>query len=326
MLAEDAELIKWLGRGPLARATLGQLTTLLSLWDAQSVAAQHDHASGAVNARQKIERLEEGLDLGPLTQLIRNRTQLTSTGREVATEFRVLAARLFALSQSNQPVVPTLVIGSVDALIQTAISPLAAFMARDKTSRWRILSLRASDINRGLAEGILHFGVLRSADFVPGPHVEELRRYPGHDLAILAGKNIGISDPAALLDRLAAEPAHFIQQGSSWAPIRKRIVERWSVGGLFSQLEPAVACDTHAQAAAAIGDDGWTIVPAPVARMLARPGMFQRSLKLTDSTDDVSLVASARHGTYSGNRGRLVETLKRKLGSALRGSKASLNI
>ena len=321
MLNQDKELLRWLEQGQRSRITFGQLGALLALRESPSIADLHrGHVSQAVNARQKLVRLERALETGPLTQSINNRTQLSAAGLEAVAEFHSLCTRLREIGIRGSLSRTTISIGAGDTLIQTAIGPVLGRLAKGKEVRWVTRNLRAADICQQLREGKLTFGLIRSLDFPTVSGLMKVREYSGSDLTLIAPLSLAEQPTVPKVFQMLHEnKIPLLQQGTSWSALRERINQRWNTGRELAELEPAVQFETHAQAVIATNEgDGWCVVPTLLARTYRNPKTIQRDLKMSGPNEEIALVVSEKHIGRDPIRLNMLTALRQQLGIALR--------
>jgi DNA-binding transcriptional LysR family regulator len=271
MHTNDRNLMKWAHRrgSSLFKVTIGQLVTLLELCGSNSVAAMGGASdSQAVNYRQKLHRLEKALGVGPLTRLEKKNTRANQTGIRIAGEVRLLLQEIQTAEGGNCGEVTTWILGAGDAWLQSAIVPALAELSQQRPEwRWEIRNLKAYDVCRGLREGTLHFGFVRTDDAAKHTGIELSRAFDLPAYSILAGKSLSAPDkPAELLRWLIAENRPLVQQGSTWAHTRETIGRVLKLPTLLVDVSPRVACETHTQAAvAALQSSSWCIIPAALS-------------------------------------------------------------
>jgi hypothetical protein len=271
MHQNDFALMKWAhSKGSsLNKVTVGQLVTLLELCGSESVAAMGGSSdSQAVNYRQKLHRLEKALGVGPLTRIDKKNTRANEAGVRIAGEVRLLLQEIHAAESGNLGDIPTWVVGAGDAWLQSAIVPALAELSHQHPKwRWEVHNLKAHDVCRGLREGVLHFGFVRTEDATKHAGVECGRGFDVSAFAILAG-NLAAAPaaPAELLRWLIRQNRPLVQQGSTWTHTRDAVVRMLKQPKLLEGLVPQVVCETHTQAAvAALQSSSWCIIPAALS-------------------------------------------------------------
>lgn len=255
-----------------------------------------DRVSQAVNYRQKLARLEAGLGIGALTECVAGSTRLNRTGEQVAGELRLLLRALSALEQP--PSYPSRwAIGAGDAWLQSVIVPALAAMPTNPTVVWDVYNLRSSEIVRGLKEGRLHFGFLRAADLRSENRIAIQRTYSGTGLELLVGH--AATAPLTmreLLGWLVKSDRRFVQQGSTWRPLRQQLTSMASWSLYMSRREPEVTCETHIQAASAAAQSGsWCIVPTTIAELFVAPELRRVPILPAAPADDMVLAVNTRN-------------------------------
>lgn len=286
----------------------------------ESVSAMGDQSvSQAVNYRQKLDRLEAALGVGPLTRRIGSATQANEVGQRVAGEVRLLLRELRAIEE--QPTQSqTWIIGAGDAWLQSVVVPaLAKIAAHDAREIWEVCNLRVGEVCRALREGRLHFGFIRAADLREDDGLEKIRVYGGPTYSVLAGAAVDAPmSPQNLIQWLRKKKRPFVQQGSTWKPLRERIGKRLRAETLLAGLEPSVICETHPQAAAAaMRGISWCIVPTNMARFIVGKELRVVEIGSMDSDDDMALVTYARHTDKLPKAKEALKILKSALGSIM---------
>jgi DNA-binding transcriptional LysR family regulator len=276
-------------------------------------------ASQAVNYRQKLDRLETALAVGPLTRRTAKATQVNEVGHKVAGEVRLLLRELRAIEErpaQNQ----TWVIGAGDAWLQSVVVPALARIAATGTREiWEVCNLRVGDVCRALREGRLHFGFIRTADIREDDCLVNARVYGGPTYSVLAGAAADAPiSPQHLIQWLRKNKRPLVQQGSTWRPLRERIGKRLRAGTLLAGLEPSVICETHPQAvAAAMRGTSWCIVPTSMALFMVSKEMRVAEIGSKDADDDMALVTYARHTDKVPRAKEALDVLKVALGAIM---------
>lgn len=321
MHGKDFELVQWANSRLRSKVTLGQLVALLELYGSESVAAiNQSSVSQAVNYRQKLNRLETALEMGPLTKRVGTATQLNDKGQRVVGEVRLLLRELCAIG-SRTAVPRAWIVGAGDAWLQSVLVPVLAKMAKSSPhDRWEVCNLRVIEVCQALREGRVHFGFIRKADIRTDDCLEIVRVYRGPTYSILAGNAADAPTSAPLLiEWLRKRKQPFVQQGSTWASLREKIDNRLGSGLNLTSIEISVVCETHPQAAvAAAHGDSWCIVPTNIANMMADRRSRCAEIARTDSGEDMALVTYSRSTEKLPGAGTAQETLKKEIGAALR--------
>ncbi|QYM77810.1 hypothetical protein K0B96_10805 [Horticoccus luteus] len=274
---ETLELRAWIRQRNLEAVTFGQLLTLLDLVSAESVekvgreqGREKNLSAGGVNARQKLERLNQALKLGP--NLLRRSGRFsrpTEAGTRVAGEFRIFLHGLRAISSPKEEK-QTWVIAAGDTWMQSLLMPALIRTAKKyPTWRWDARNLRSSEIRSGLRDGILHFGFMREGEV--GAGLEMKPGYRHDSFTIVAGDAAGAPQTAnGLIRWLIKKQRPFVQQASTWTPIREQLLKATPRLDVLSGLEIEIACQSHTQAAEAAHTQGtWCIVPSVIGRNYA---------------------------------------------------------
>lgn len=322
---KDRKLVQW-ARQPTAKresVTLGQLLTLLELSGSRSVAEMGgDRMAQAVNYRQKLDRLGAALGLGRLTERKGKTTQPTALGRRLAGEVRLLLSAVSAAESAGSHD-PLWIFGAGDAWLQSIVVPALGNLASRGTgaeSRWEVKNLRSHDICLRLRDGQIHFGLIRKADLQPTNSLEVAREYSAPSYAIVAGDaGDAPSEPKKLILWLAAQGRTLIQQGTSWQRIRTRLAKRYGLPASYAELEPAIVCESHAQAvSAALRTRCWCIAPAHLVH--ATVGGTAKIIEALnrDPADEMALVYYPRALEKQPNATRTLSALKIAIGRAMR--------
>lgn len=273
------ELTQWLRPRlkALDRATIGQLITLMNLVGAESVAEvgrrtkqTNTLTDAGVNARQKLTRLRDALEIGDLTKRVGKNTQPTAAGRRVAGEVRLFLQELRAI-HTREAEVPTWIIGAGDSWLQSIIIPAIAKLLESHAEwRWEVKNLRASEIRSGLRDGELHFGFLRDAEISSEEGLLVGTRIGLEYYRVIVGNAQGAPKTNKELVRWALnENRPLAQQGSTWKAIREALTKSLGLGEELEKVPLQIACETHTHALTAVtSGHAWCVVPSGLGRNL----------------------------------------------------------
>lgn len=300
MHSNDLALMKWTHRRGenLFKVTLGQLVTLLELSGSDSVAAMGGASdSQAVNYRQKLQRLEQALGVGPLTRIEKKSTRVNQAGLRIAGEVRLLLQEIQAAEAGPAKETPTWLVGAGDAWLQSAIVPALAELSHQRPEwRWEVRNLKAHDVCRGLREGVLHFGFVRTEDAARHPGVEPSTPFDVSAFCIMAGKTPPLPSSAVdFLRWLIRQNRPLVQQGTTWPHMRDAIGRILKQPNLLTEILPKVICETHTQAAvAALQSLSWCIVPAALAGLYSNKDVRICRIAGKQESNEMSLACYPR--------------------------------
>lgn len=323
MHQNDLDLMKWAHRRSenLFKVTIGQLVTLLELCGSESVAAMGGSSdSQAVNYRQKLHRLEKALGVGPLTRLDKKNTRANPAGVRIAGEVRLLLQEIQTTEGGDRKETPSWVLGAGDAWLQSAIVPALAELSHQHPEwRWEVHNLKAHDVCRGLREGELHFGFVRTEDAARYAGIELSRGFDVSAFAILAGNAAAAPDaPVEFLRWLTRKNRPLVQQGSTWTHTRAAVVRILKEPKLLAKIDPQVVCETHTQAAvAALQSSSWCIIPAALSGLYSNKNTQVRRIEGNHEVSEMALATYPRFiGKFpDGLRAR--DDLRKAVGRAL---------
>lgn len=298
------ELTQWLRPRlkALDRATIGQLITLMNLVGAESVAEvgrqgkkTNSLTDAGVNARQKLTRLRDALEIGDLTKRVGKNTQPTEAGKRVAGEVRLFLQELRAI-QLREAEVPTWVIGAGDSWLQNIIIPaLAKLLESHPEWRWEVRNLRAVDIRSGLRDGELHFGFVREKEIKDEEGFFIGTRVGLESYRIVVGNAQAAPKTAKELVRWTIdENRPLVQQGSTWKAIREAVALGVGLKAELESLPLQVTCETHTHALTAVTTGyAWCVVPSGLGRILP-PHCRSVVVKAGSEPDRVALIQYPR--------------------------------
>jgi DNA-binding transcriptional LysR family regulator len=298
------ELTQWLRHRlkALDRATIGQLITLMNLVGAESVAEVGRRTKKAntltdagVNARQKLTRLRDALEIGDLTKRVGKYTKPTDAGKRVAGEVRLFLQELRAID-TREAKVPTWIIGAGDSWLQSIIIPaIAKLLESHPEWRWEVKNMRAADIRSGVRDGELHFGFFRDAEINAEEGFNVGTRVSLESYRIIVGNALAAPKTAKELVRwVISENRPLVQQGSTWRAIREPLANSLGLNKELESLPLQVACETHTHALAAVTTGlAWCVVPSGLGRILP-PHCRSVAVKLGPKPDLLALVQYPR--------------------------------
>ena len=323
MHKNDVALMKWAHRRGenLFKVTIGQLVTLLELCGNESVAAMGGSSdSQAVNYRQKLHRLEKALGVGPLTRLDKKNTRANPAGVRIAGEVRLLLQEIQTAEGVEGKETPPWVLGAGDAWLQSAIVPALAELSHQHPEwRWEVHNLKAHDVCRGLREGELHFGFVRTEDAARHPGIELSRGFDVSAFAILAGNSAAAPGaPVEFVRWLVRQKRSLVQQGSTWAHTRDAVARILKHPKLLAEVEPRVVCETHTQAAvAALQSSSWCIIPAALTGLYSNKNTRVCRIAGNHEVNEMALATYPRFIAKFPDGLRARDELRKAVGRAL---------
>lgn len=325
MLKSDRDLIHWVKASEANRpsVTLGQLVLLLEMLNSESVASiSNGNEADAVNTRQKLSRLESALGIGPLTAALGKRTRLSEAGERLAAEVRMLALEMRAVADAGLES-PVWILGAGEAWLHSVIgAALTDVAALHPNWKWQLRNLRSREIVQRVQSGELHFGFVREGDLQGAEGLQLCRRYPTAGYAVIArGVPAAISSAKETIMWLIEQKRPLVQQGSTWPPLREAVSKALRIESLLAVLEPAVACETHPQAAAAAQRGrGWCIVPASVAHYGKASLTGSRRIPVSGPEDEMVLFTCRRRIDKLPDSAAVLGALRVAIGKQIRGA------
>ena len=280
----------------LARVTLGQLKVLSDLGlrcddPAQALSKQ----ALSVNQYQKLQRLENGLEQGALTEK-KGRLVLTDTGRRVVNEFKAFLDGI--KSDGNREL--RIHLAAADTWIHSVILPsLRDFKSSSKDFKFKVSNLNAQQVVAGICDGSIHFGVLRASERASVPTNGDLRIFDGSKpkkpfpYVLLAGSKCGLRSKqlASCIAKLLESRASLFQHGGRWPGIRRAYNEKYGPNQIPDYLEPTIDCGTHLQAALAVrGAKAWCVVPDVIAKIVSSSDVICLPFPFTEEADELILI------------------------------------